>query len=70
MLNRREGHARPARPAILRKAHASGFGGQAIDWEKVVQARGGEEEGFYILASQQGCVDVLGKVFPSQKHWL
>ena len=28
-----------------------------------------EEEGFYILASQQGCVDVLGKVFPSQKHW-
>ena len=21
-----------------------------------------EEEGFYILASQQGCVDVLGKV--------
>ena len=29
-----------------------------------------EEEGFYILASQQGCVtvDVLGKVFPSQKH--
>ena len=26
-----------------------------------------EEEGFYILASQPGCVDVLGKVSPSQK---
>ena len=23
---------------------------------------------FYILASQQGCVDVLGKVFPDQEH--
>ena len=29
---------------------------------------GGEEEGFYILASQQGCVDVPGKVPKSEAH--
>ena len=28
-----------------------------------------EGEGFYILASQQGYEDVLGKMFPNQKHW-
>ena len=27
-----------------------------------------EEEGVYILASQQGCVDVLKRTFPHQKH--
>lgn len=27
-----------------------------------------EEKGFNILASEQGYVDVLGKVFPNQKH--